>query len=137
MPINSKAAPMQLSLTLPTVNAGSAATFAIFNPSFAGEIVSANLANHATLGRDANSYTTLTLVDNTSPTHTLATFTNSTAGNTFTADTFVAGTLNATNTNKRFAISDAIILVKTETGAGSTITTPTLWLEFIPGTYDA
>lgn len=138
--LNQKATPEEMVIVLPTVAAASAATFAIFNPSFAGEIVSVNLSNKATVTSDGTSYTTLTLVDNTTTTHTLATLTTKTGGApgvALTIDTFSAFTLNATNTNKRFNVGDAIVLVKAESGGGATITTPTLWIEYIAGTYDS
>lgn len=134
---NKKALPSQLSLMLPTVNAGTGATFAIFNPQFAGEIVSVNVANHVNLATDANSFFTLALIDNTTTTHTLASIANGSTGSSFVLDQFRAMTLAATNTNKRFAAGDAIVFNKAETGAGCTLTTPTLWIEYIGGVYDS
>ena len=137
MPTNKKALPQQLSFQLPTVAAGTGATIAIFNPSFSGEIVSVNVANQATLDPAATNYTTLALIDNTTTTHTLASLNTNTGGTTLTTAVFSAMTVAATNTDKRFNAGDAIIFTKVDTGTGQAMTTPTLWIEYIAGTYDS
>ena len=135
MPINEKATPRQMSWNFPTVAAGTGATFAIWVPSFAGELVAANISDHAGVNPSATSYTTISIVDNTTTTHTLATINNT--ATTFTQDTMVAMTVSATNTNKRWNGGDAIIVTKADTAGGSAWTSGILHIEFVAGTYDA
>lgn len=135
MNTNEKAAPRELVFTLPTVAAGTGATFSVFSPSFSGEVVKISISDHAGLNASATSYTTIALVDNTGTTYTMASITSSTT--TLTQDTLKSFTLSATKANRRFASGDAIVLVKTDTGGGGAMTTPTIQVEFVSGTYDS
>lgn len=135
MSINEKNAPRQMSFgPFPTVNAGTGATFAVWIPDFAGELVSFNVSDHAGVNPSATSFTTISLVDNTTPTHTMASLANS--ATTLTQDTMIVGVLSTTATNKRFSQGDAIIVTKVETGGGSTWTNGIVMIGVIAGTYD-
>lgn len=135
MAINDKATPREITWNFPTVAAGTAATFAIWTPSFAGELVAAYVSDHSGVNPSATSYTTISVVDNTTTTHTLASISNS--ATTLTQDTQIAMVLAGTNTNKRWNGGDAIIVTKAETGGGSAWTSGILQLEFVAGTYDS
>lgn len=131
---NEKAFPRQASFgPFPTTNAGTGGTWALWKPSFAGEIVSINGSSTVAVAGNTTNYTTIGLYDITSAV-TMASVSSS--GQTIAANDLTAGTVSTTVANTKFAAGDHIAVVKAETGTGATWTTGCVTIEYVAGTYN-